>query len=810
MNKNLSVLLDTLLKNTEILEKFLSQENIDDLYKFCVSVIDGYTFSEFKEFLNTIACEDLQYQISDDYLMNVAGGTGPATKVASAALSGMLLAGGSGMVGAHGLSNGQQYYSSYQDNVSISQKSNTNHNELKEKIAKIKNSSNNNQKDNFKKITATARNVYNNKNENENVENESNENVSRNTNRNNKNSEYSINKFPTASTIQYKQKLSQSALSGGQASVPGTFTWENVEYTPHAGQQSLHVKFTPNDNNLKPKIINVKVNVLKATPKFSYRPSASSIVYGQTLDQSKLTNGKFDVEGKWSWEDGSALLDAGTHERTAIFTPNDSQNYKSVPVKVFVLVKKQSSFIRRPHTSEITYGDSLKASRILGATTNTAGSIQWENPNEKLDAGTYTRTIVFKPYDSQNYSSVKINAQVTVKKATPRLTKTTFETEYKDNMVVGDIRLPSGWSWDLPYAHLNRAGQFKFDAIYRGDKNHNKSTATITIKVTKAAPHLSMPEITYSQNKKLRSVPLPRGWHWQNEDETISTFKSYYKAYYNSNEDNTGRYYSAYDIDVYMKVRKAEPKIRSWPSAQNDIIYGDDTSEVMLQGGYSKTKGTFRLVENIHNLNAGTHMCRVVFTPKNPNFKEVTSEISITILKNMTPAKSPLCLSLQNAKRSDTSITFKVPDTKDPIEFSIDGGRTWQNSSTFENLLPDTTYKFVQRYKDTKSRCAGKISKAVSISTKHKAPEAPEAPKVVKYTNHKIILEKADNTLEYSVDNGKTWQDSPEFENLSGSTKYEIVARTKETASTAAGKKSDVVKLKTRSWIGNIWHNIFS
>ncbi len=203
-------------------------------------------------------------------------------------------------------------------------------------------------------------------------------------------------------------------------------------------------------------------------------------------------------------------------------------------------------------------------------------------------------------------------------------------------------------------------------------------------------------------------------------------------------------------------------------------------------------------------------MCTVVFTPKDSNYKEVTRKISITILKNMTPAESPLCIGFKNAVRADTTITFKTPATGGLIEFSMGGGRTWQDSSTFENLRPATTYKFIQRYKNTESRCAGKISKTISISTKHPTPEAPEAPKAVKYTNHKIVLETTDNNIEFSVDDGKTWQNSPELENLSGSTRYEIVARKKETDSTAAGKKSGVVKLKTRSWIGNIWHSIFS
>ena len=80
--------------------------------------------------------------------------------------------------------------------------------------------------------------------------------------------------------------------------------------------------------------------------------------------------------------------------------------------------------------------------------------------------------------------------------------------------------------------------------------------------------------------------------------------------------------------------------------------------------------------------------------------------------------------------------------------------------------------------------------------------------KVKSKTNHKIVFEKNDN-LEYSKDSGNTWQDSPEFDNLSGRTEYEFIARVKETDEHVAGDKSDVVKVKTYSWVSNIFHKIF-
>lgn len=55
----------------------------------------------------------------------------------------------------------------------------------------------------------------------------------------------------------------------------------------------------------------------------------------------------------------------------------------------------------------------------------------------------------------------------------------------------------------------------------------------------------------------------------------------------------------------------------------------------------------------------------------------------------MTPQAVPAQLGNSNSIRKDTSISFKLSDLKDPVEFSIDGGWTWQDSSTFEDYIPE-------------------------------------------------------------------------------------------------------------------------
>ena len=56
-----------------------------------------------------------------------------------------------------------------------------------------------------------------------------------------------VSVWPTAGAITTGQALSSSALTGGTASVPGTFTWTAPATVPPSGSTAESVTFTPND-----------------------------------------------------------------------------------------------------------------------------------------------------------------------------------------------------------------------------------------------------------------------------------------------------------------------------------------------------------------------------------------------------------------------------------------------------------------------------------------------------------------------------------------------------------------------------------
>ena len=74
-----------------------------------------------------------------------------------------------------------------------------------------------------------------------------------------------INTSPTAADITYGQKLSESTLSGGVATVAGKFAWKQPDTVPNASENGEYeVVFTPTDTNYAESTCNVKVKVKKA------------------------------------------------------------------------------------------------------------------------------------------------------------------------------------------------------------------------------------------------------------------------------------------------------------------------------------------------------------------------------------------------------------------------------------------------------------------------------------------------------------------------------------------------------------------
>jgi lysophospholipase L1-like esterase len=158
--------------------------------------------------------------------------------------------------------------------------------------------------------------------------------------------------LPTASAISYGQTLASSTLTGGAAtnaadgvSVPGMFVFITPSVAPDAGTTNVSVTFTAMDPTTYNSVTtDVSVTVSTTTPALTV-PSASPIIFGQTLASSTLSGGattnsfnNAPVAGSFAYADTTMAPNAGSTYVPVIFTPTDAADYNSATTTVTVSV----------------------------------------------------------------------------------------------------------------------------------------------------------------------------------------------------------------------------------------------------------------------------------------------------------------------------------------------------------------------------------------------------------------------------------------------------------------------------------------
>jgi len=233
-----------------------------------------------------------------------------------------------------------------------------------------------------------------------------------------------VTAWPTASSITYGQTLASSTLSGGTASVSGSFSWTTSTTVPGAGTPSESVTFTPADTTDYNTVTGaVGVVVSKATPTVSACPTASAITYGETLASSMLSGGTGSVPGTFIWTNPETAPATGTASEGVTFTATDASDYNTVAGSASVMVDKATPPVSAwPTASAITYGQTLASSILSGG--STGGTFTWTTPTIVPSGGTTSQSVTFSPTDTTDYTTATGSVNVTVNPAAPTVTVT--------------------------------------------------------------------------------------------------------------------------------------------------------------------------------------------------------------------------------------------------------------------------------------------------------------------------------------------------------------------------------------------------
>ena len=231
---------------------------------------------------------------------------------------------------------------------------------------------------------------------------------------------------PTASPLVYGKTLSNSTLSGGNASVPGTFAFASPLLMPPVGNSTQTVVFTPTDTgNYTAATANISISVSKATPVVQTFPSTSVITFGEPAGNSTLSGGNASVPGSFAFASPADLPVLGTSQHVVVFTPSDSGNYTnaSILVDILAVASRETPLIQSPPVaSHISFGQSLANSTLSGGGASVPGSFAFANPQTTPPVGTSSHAVVFTPTDSANYTTATTNSSVQVNKALPTIT----------------------------------------------------------------------------------------------------------------------------------------------------------------------------------------------------------------------------------------------------------------------------------------------------------------------------------------------------------------------------------------------------
>jgi hypothetical protein len=406
--------------------------------------------------------------------------------------------------------------------------------------------------------------------------------------------------WPTASTITYGQTLASSTLTGGSALngttvVPGTFSFTTPTLAPTAGTHAEGVTFTPTDTTNNPVVAGAtNVTVNKTTPTVTW-PTASALVYGQTLASSTLTggsalNGTATVTGAFTFTTPTTVPAAGTNGENVTFTPTDTTDYNSVTGSVNVTVNKATPTITWPTASSIVYGQTLATSVLTGGsalngTTSVAGTFAFTTPTTVPPAGSSTQSVTFTPADTADYVSVTGSVSVNV---------------IKGNMTI---------TW--PTASAITYGQTLASSSLTGGSAINGTT------VVSGSFAFTTPTVAPPAGIQAESV----------------TFTP---------TDTTN--YSVVTGIVNVTVNKATPAI-TWPTA-SVIVHGQTLASSTLTGGSAVTgttniAGTFAFATPTTVPGDGNNAESVIFTPTDTtDYASVTGSVNVTVL-DLTISASP-------------------------------------------------------------------------------------------------------------------------------------------------------------------------
>lgn len=245
-----------------------------------------------------------------------------------------------------------------------------------------------------------------------------------------------------------------------------------------------------------------------ANPLITWNPP-TVIEAGTVLNGIQL-NATASVPGSFAYDPApGTVLVAGDYTLTATFTPNDKLNYSTTKTNAKVSVKLKTATVTWPPPALITVGTPLSSVQ-LNATANVPGSFVYNPPaGTVLSAGVNTLSATFTPRDTNNYSTVTVQNQITVNAVTPSgqvkpvitwpaPTAISAGTPLSSTQLNATANVPGTFTYNPPAGTVLTAGVHTLSATFAPADTTAYSTASAQNQITVNASTPVQPVITWN------------------------------------------------------------------------------------------------------------------------------------------------------------------------------------------------------------------------------------------------------------------------------------------------------------------------
>jgi TonB family protein len=293
--------------------------------------------------------------------------------------------------------------------------------------------------------------------------------------------------WPKPTEIIYGTELSDAQLNAS-APVPGEFDYSPAlgEVLP-PGRHTLSVTFTPADSaNYVAAQATVPLKVARATSAIQW-PAPDPITYGTQLSTTQLC-AVASVPGTYEYNPGlGAVLAAGEHKLSVVFTPEDTLSYSTSRTAVSLTVAKATPAITWPTPDPIAYGAAISATQ-LNATATVPGSFAYTPAaGEILEPGVHELSVAFTPMDTLNYTTARAVVPLAITEKLPICitwpvpSAISYGTALSATQLNATASVPGTFVYTPSEDHVLAPGKYTLSALFTPSDTEKYATAQAAV-----------------------------------------------------------------------------------------------------------------------------------------------------------------------------------------------------------------------------------------------------------------------------------------------------------------------------------------